>query len=393
MVDLFREEKMNYCFDYISPELKTVIEPAINVSHHFEKKMGYRVIKNGYVAPYYYYDRSIGCVIDEKGKAIKDSECVEWKENEAFYQLEEAVHEHKKVVFLGFLLNCFGHSYTDDLRKLWFLETEECRLLLERGAVLVYTTSWNEPISESVLEVFRLAGCDLSQARHINKLIQFDEVYIPDNSFVSSDYGRLYCDEYKKTIERIKHNVPIGISWGEKIYFSRTKYSNDKLIDGMKKEIGEKSIEQVFRKLGYTIISPEDYSVVEQIQMVSQCKSFAATEGSVSHMSLFCQPKTKIVIINKANYLNFHQVMINEFADLDVMYIEAHHSVKTNQDYPWSGPFYLCVNKYLERYVGHMIPHVPYWILPSYWEYTCNIPYKCYNRVRKLFRRYLIRNC
>lgn len=379
---------MNYNFDYVSQQLRAILEPAVQHTHRFEKKLGCKVYKNAYVAPFVQWDESIGCVIDEKGEAVKDSECLEWKENECYYQLGKTVCEHKKVIFLGFILVGFGHSYTDDLRKLWFLETEECKSLIEKGVELVYTTSYNEPLPEGVLQVFRLAGYDLSKARHINQLIQFDEVCIPDNSFVSSDYGRLYCNEYKKAIERIKYNVPIGTTWGEKIYFSRTKFSGGKLIDGMKKEVGEKSIEQVFKKLGYRIVFPEDYSVVEQIQMVSQCKSFAATEGSVSHLSLFCAPKTKILIINKANYLNFHQVMINEYADLDVTYIEAHHSTKANQDYPWWGPFYLCVNKYVERYVGYMIPHLPYWLLPSYWEYTRNVPYRCYNRARKLYIRH-----
>lgn len=374
---------MNYNFKYISQQLRAIKEPATHHIHKFEKKLGYRVYENAYVAPYYHWDESIGCVIDEDGKAVKDSECLEWKENECYYQLGKAVREHKKVVFLGFILTGFGHSYTDDLRKFWFLETDECKTLLSEGAELVYTTSWNSPLPNQVVEILGLAGYDISQTRHIKDLTQFDEVYIPDNSIIALDYGRMYCDIYAEAIERIKNNIPQGKAWGEKIYFSRVKFS-----EGKKKEYGEKSVERVFKKMGYTIIIPEDYSVVEQIQMLKQCKSFAATEGSVAHLSLFCKPKTNVVIINKARYLNFHQVMINEFADLDVTYIEAHHSIKANQDYPWWGPFYLCVNNYLERYVGHIIPHVPYWILPSYWEYTSNIPYKCYNRVRKLYRRY-----
>ena len=120
--------------------------------------------------------------------------------------------------------------------------------------------------------------------------------------------------------------------------------------------------------------------------MLNQCKSFAATEGSVAHLSLFCPPKTNVVIINKAVYLNFHQVMINEYADLNVTYIEAHHSIKAHHEHPWWGPFYLCITRNLENYVGHPIPHLPHWLLPSYWEYSRNILYRCYNRVRKLFR-------
>ena len=370
---------MVYNFDYISPKLKRILEPATLQPHYFQKKLGYRVYKNAYVAPYLHWVKSVGCVIDERGSVVKDSECIEWKENDRYYQLEKSVVEHKKVVFIGFLLSIFGHSYTDNLRKLWFLETNECRTLLSEGASLVYITNGNRPLPEPVIEMLGLAGFDITQACHIKKLTQFDEVYIPDNSIIASDYGRLYCDEYIEAIARIKNSVPIGKVWGDKIYFSREKYTKSK-----KKEYGEKDIVRVFRKLGYAIVNPEEFSVVEQIQMLMQCKSFAATEGSVAHLSLFCPPKTKVVIINKAAYLNFHQVMINEFADLDVTYIEAHHSIKAHPECPWWGPFYLCINRNLERYVGHPIPHLPYWALPSYWEFSRNILYKCYNRMRKL---------
>ena len=368
-------------FDYISPKLRSILEPATLQPHYFQKELGYRVYKNAYVAPYFHWVKSIGCVIDERGNVVKDSECLEWKENERYYQLEKSVVEHKKAVFLGFLLTIFGHSYTDNLRKLWFLETNTYKTLLSEGASLVYTTNGNCPLPEPVVEILKLSGFDITQAYHIKELTQFDEIYIPDNCFIASDYGRLYCDEYIEAINRIKNSIPNGMAWGEKIYFSRVKYSKDR-----KKEYGEKAIESVFRKLGYTIVYPEEFSVIEQIQMLKQCKLFAATEGSVAHLSLFCPPKTKVVIINKAVYLNFHQVMINEYADLDVTYIEAHHSIKAHREYPWWGPFYLFINRNLERYVGHPIPHLPYWALPSYWEYSQNILFKCYNWIRKLCR-------
>lgn len=371
---------MNYDFDFISQRLRAIIEPATHYTHRFEKKLGYRVFRDAYVAPYFDWDLSIGCVIDENGKAVKDSECLEWKESERYYQLGKSVCKHKKVVFLGFILTGFGHSYTDDLRKLWFLETNECKTLLSEGAGLVYTTSWNRPLPKQVIEMLGLAGYDIARADHIKVLTRFDEVYIPDNSIIASDYGRLYCNEYIEAIDRIKKSIPNGNVWGKKIYFSRSKFSKGSNI-----EYGEKAIERVFNKMGYSIFIPEDYSIVEQIQMLKQCKSFAATEGSVAHLSLFCNPGTNVTIVNKANYLNFHQVMINEYADLDVTYVEAHHSVKADSNHPWWGPFYLCINRNLERYTGQLIPHLPYWLLPSYWKYTRNILYRCYNRVRKAF--------
>lgn len=369
---------MTYNFDCISPKLRSIIEPATLKSHRFEKKLGHKIYENAFVAPFHLWEESIGCVIDGSGKAVKDPVCWEWKENEAYYQLDCAARECKNVVYLGCIVTVFGHSFTDDLQKLWFLGTNECKELEANGWGLVYTTSQNLPLPAFVVDIFKLAGYDVSKARRITELVRFDRVCIPDNSITACEYGRRYCAEYEMAINQIKANVPLGVLRHEKLYFSRSKFTK-----GSKKEFGEEAIERVFRKKGYTVVEPEDYSILEQIQMVQNCDCFAATEGSVAHLSLFCKPGTQVTIVNKANYLNFHQLMINEYADLNVTYVEAHHSVKAHLTRPWRGPFYLCINKYLERYVGHPILHLPYWLLPSYWEYTRNMLYRGINKVRK----------
>lgn len=378
---------MTYDFQYVSQELRGLIEPATKVSHRFDSPLGLRVFSDAWVAPYFEWNKSIGCVIDKEGRAIKDSECLEWKECSDYYDLNDYEQEHKKVIFLGFLLTGFGHSYTDDLRKLWFLKTDQCSSLINDGYELVYTTSWNKKIPSSVLDVFQLAGICIREAYHITRLSRFDEIIVPDNCFRATDYGRVYSREYECMIDTIKRTIPYLDKPFQKVYFTRTSFTRDSV-----KEYGEAGIESVFRNLGYRIVVPEDYSVIEQIQMARGCDFFAATDGSVAHMSLFCRPGANVVIINKANYLNFHQVMINEFADLNVTYIEAHHSSMANKDYPWWGPFYLCINHYLESFVGNTISHHPYWAMFSYWKYSRNLFYRCFNRTRKVLGR-IRRSC
>lgn len=368
-------------YDFISQELKDLIEPAASVSHFFDSPLSFRVFKNAFIAPYYEWNHSIGCVLDKDGVAVKDSECIEWKENAEFYELDTAKTEHKRVIYLGFLLTGFGHSYTDDLRKFWFLETEEYKSLAAQGYELVYTTSWNRPLPQGNWEVFRLADIDISDSRHITELTQFDEVIIPDNSLRAMDYGRIYCNAYVELLDRIKSKIPDPENSPSKVYFTRTRFTANSL-----KDYGEKEIERVFKDLGYTVIAPEEYPVLQQLQILRGCDSFAATDGSVAHLSLFAKPKTSVTIIVKANYLNFHQVMINELADLDVTYVEAHHSSKANRSYPWWGPFYMCINRYLEHYVGHPLLHLPYWMRFSYWEYFSGYQlHRFYHWIREVF--------
>ena len=149
----------------------------------------------------------------------------------------------------------------------------------------------------------------------------------------------------------------------DKVYLTRTRVGvNDR-------EYGEKSIECIFRKKGFMIISPEKYSLEEQFNILTHCKELATTEGSISHSAIFCNPGTKLYLIRKSNYVNGYQTIINEIADLDVTYIDAHCSLSEVQYGAMYGPFYMCITPELERFVGHRVVHLPLWMRPSWWWY------------------------
>ena len=302
--------------------------------------------------------------LGEDGAVIHDSECYEWGESSSCYDILKAEVEHKTVIYLGFLVTVFGHAFNDNIRKVWFVRTKECQNLLRQGVELVYTTSWNSPLPSVEVEAFELAGVDINNARRIDILTRFDTVIIPDNCVVASDFGRLFNQEYIKLIDLIKSKCLSSIESGriEKLYFTRTKLKKNK-------DFGERRIEHLFRRKGYTIISPEKYPLITQIRLVSQCSFFASTEGSIAHLTLFCRSGTNVILINKANYLNYHQMMINDFADLNVTYIEAHHSVRVNRRYPWWGPFFLYPSVYCKQFFNRPKISLPYWLLPDYWFY------------------------
>lgn len=354
---------MKYNFDYVSEELRSLVEPATRHSHRFQGELSFKEYRDSYIAPFVSWEESVGCALDSDGNDIDNclSECLT---NGRCYDIRKAETEHKTVIFLGYLISVYGHAFIDNLRSLWFLDTDDCRRLVEEGAELVYIAEHNEPLTGIYAKVLEMAGFDIREARLVSHLTKFDRVIIPDSSIISSEYGRLYCDAYCTILDRIKSHISAteGNPVYEKLYFTRSKFP-------MNRESGEEKIEEYFRRAGYTIISPEQYPVEAQLQMVSSCSCFAATEGSIAHNSLFCRPGTKVIIINKANYLNIHQVMINELADLDVTYIQAHLSSMTNKECRWLGPFYLYPTRYLKKYFGFSVPGLPYWMRTDYLRY------------------------
>ncbi len=374
---------MQYNLDYISPQMRSLLQPGIDHNHFSNRRLSVKCFDDAYIMPYVHWTESIGGVADKEGVAVVDSRNIEWKESFDPFCDEAPIIKHKKVIYLGVILLGFGHVFTDDLRKLWFLKTNEYKTLINEGFEVIYTTDHNAPLPKYAVEILAHIGFDVTQFSHITQLTQFDEIVLPDNSFYSEEFGRCYTMEYVNSMNEIKGKVcvePLDKDYPRKVYLSRNKYSmaKESLV-----EIGEQELERQFVKKKYTSIIPEDLSFGEQVQLARHCEEIVATEGSVAHISAFCRPGTHLTILCKARYLNFHQVAINQFADLNITYVETNASFKAKKEAPWHGPFYLCITHYLERYFGCVICHVPYWLRISFWKYMRIIP-RFINKVFKL---------
>ena len=353
---------MKYDFNYVSPKLKALLEPASMKPHYFQGDLSFKEYTDSFIIPFISWDQLVGSGQDNHYN-ILDSSVTDSPVKESL-DVQDAVTEHKTVIYLGFLPGVFGHGFTDNYRTLWFLDTKACKDYLESGAEFIYTSNFNKPLSDTYARLLQMAGFDIRKARLIDRLTKFDKIILPDSTFIDSDYGRLYCDGFCTILDRVRDHIskiPTDPAY-DKIYFTRTKFQ-------YRKESGEEKIEDYFRQAGFTIISPEQYPLDTQLQMIRSCSCFASTEGSVAHISLFCKPGTKVIIVNKANYMNEYQIAINEIADLDVTYIQAHHSSVADHDHPWWGPFFLYPTKYLRRFFGYTSAGLPYWLSKDYWSY------------------------
>lgn len=360
---------MQYKLDYISPEMKDLLNPGIINSHFSEKELGVYCYEDAFILPFYDWEHSIGGLADKNKKVIIDMPKSEFKEGDTPYLGDEHLINSDIVIYIGVMIAVFGHTFNDNVRKLWFLQTDECKKLINNGAKVVYVTENNRPLPPYSLDILSYAGCNPSSYVHISELTQFKKIYVPDNSFFEGNFGRCYTKEFISTISLIKSNVSmVGFNFKVpgKIYLSRKNYI--KQIN-WHKEYGEESIEKEMNKNGFVSIRPEEHSFAEQVYMLQHCKELATTEGSIAHMSLFCAPQCKVTLFCKARYMNIHQVAINQCADLDVTYVEVHHSWRANKQAPWLGPFYLCVTKYFERYLGYRVPHRPFFLRVSFWQY------------------------
>lgn len=320
--------------------------------------------KEGEKLTVYSYD---GGVVDSDGNFVEASMLHEQPCSVGGAYAATFKRERGKAIYIGFLLSEWGNCLTDGLKKLWFLRTDEGRKLIGQGAKVVFVTMHNAALPAHQAELWRLAGFESSTWMHITEPTSFGEVVVPDNSFVARpDEERLFDERFVEVINCIKRKAVEEMSGSmdivQNIYFTRTKLRRSK-------DTNEKSIERLFRHLGYTIIAPEKLSIKRQIFLWANATNVAATEGSIAHSSMFMRKGSNLAVLKKADYVNGYQEAANKIAGVNTTYIKAHHSTCVSKAMPWAGPFYLCVTAELQEWAGVEMRNSPYLLRPSYWLY------------------------
>ena len=271
---------------------------------------------------------------------VKDSTLFEW-DSPLAYPLKRKCLEKRQccAVYIGVMVPIFGHCITDNLKKLWFLQTEEGKRLIREDYDIVYITYWGQHLKPWGYDVLQSAGVDVSRLKEITKPTLYKRIYIPDNAIISKEIKKnvgekYYTKEFKWVVDsilRYSSECVLSVSYN-KIYLSRTAYRS-------KRDFGEKRIERLFKKAGYEIIFPERHSFVEQVSIISHAEEIVTTEGSISHLAMFAKYGTKMLLLKKIDWMNPYQEFINEMAGLNVRYVNSNHSIKV--ECGWEGPFYM----------------------------------------------------
>lgn len=378
---------MSYDFSYIYPEMEAETRRQAAVARLADKSLGCQCFDRAFVLPskdLWKEGKCYGGVVTAEGAFVEASAWHEGRRCDKYdFDPAKAREEESVAIYMGFYFSCWGHAITDSLKKLWFLESETCRQLLQQGAKLIYLTTDNQPQPGYVRRLFSLAGADLDRFELVTALTRFSKVYVPDNAFIADQGQRYFTRPYVETIERIKWNVSALLTGAEtlpsKIYFTRTHLKT-------MRDWGERSVENAFRKRGYTVIAPEEHPVEAQIALMMHCTHFATTEGSISHNVVFCKPGTEVAIVRKCNDVNKYQMAVNEVAGVRVTYVDAHCSVMTPKQSPWVGPFYLYVNRQLAGFLQLGGRRLPLRWSPSWWYYR-HYETPLFKRMRRLAGR------
>ncbi len=259
---------------------------------------------------------------------------------------------NERVIYIGYLLNFWGHDITDCIKRMWFVNTDIYKKMISEGYKVCYITRNGEGASlwSQVHELFEILGLRIDEMVEIKSPTCFSEIVCPDESFYNDGVGgggiRHYTKEYRETIDIIRNYAKQNIKETgiKKIYFLNKKY--DRLSNH------EDKIARYFQSKGYKVLRPELYSFKEQLNYLIQCEAFASSVSSASQNIMFLKENAEVILIPRGPMIEEYQVANDEMMEeLNINYIDS--SLSFLERYP-KGWFYI-LSEELLGYFGDNI--------------------------------------
>ena len=327
---------------------KSIFQREIHEKHYVKRILSCKNIKNATILPCVELPtgESGGGIVDLNGTLISESTVHNGSHVAYKVEPDSIIKSNETVIYFGMLNGIWGHCITDCIKRAWFFSA---KLYKEKYAnYKVFYIAPKGSFHRNFLSILEKLGIDIDSFIEITKPTEFSEVIIPDSSFYLDDNGiEHFTDEYRESIEIIKKSYKKDLEErNKKIYYSHRN------VRGYNNDIGEEKIERYLEEQGFDIIHPEKFSVDEQLEMLSKCSIFVASDGSTSHNSVFLPEDAEVIIIPRSPYLTFHQLALNELYDgQKIYYIDATLSILCKGDRPTRGPFFYFVSPNLIKHI------------------------------------------
>ncbi len=214
---------------------------------------------------------------------------------------EEIEHKEEEVIFGGVLMDHFGHFFVESLSRLWYVMQHR-----DKGQKIVFITNGSfRPWMGNFLEYLGIAGERYSVLDHP---VRFSSVLVPDESVHS--WGHFFTREYCEIYACIRGKVQP--SPYKKIYLTHRAFNNQVTC------CNEKYFEDFFSARGFKVLSPEKYSLQEQLSFLKGAEEVACMVSTLSHLILFAEPQTRLIMLTRTNdEVLVAQCLINEVARAD----------------------------------------------------------------------------
>lgn len=320
-----------------------------DVEHFVDKELSYQVLHNVTLLPYI-EKRGLnmpGGLIKQDGSYIDGSGLHRGLGCSYRFNKKKVKNCDETIVYMGMWPNIWGHVFTDNIRRLWVLN--DTRFMEKFGKLkFVYISYMDQTPGNNALELLRIIGADSVRIERVNEITRYKTVIYPDECFYrEADGNRYFTKEYVDMIDILRNYginnfVDTGV---RKVYFSHRGYSNIRAI-------GEYRLEGFFKRLGFKVISPENYSFEQQLSILLSCTHYASTVGSVSHNLIFLRDNTNVYLIPRADFISEYQFALDQVHPLNIKYVDSTLSMYVHPDHPHRGPFFYIISDNILKCFG-----------------------------------------
>lgn len=292
----------------------------------------------------------LGGAVDSDGNLVEA--CV-GRSFGGYYEADmaHALRIHETVYYVPVVPRHWGHFLVDVLSRLWFVVDQD-----EGYRIAFCGEGWPEDrITGNYLQALTYLGVEEERLLFVDQVMRFDRIIIPSATFGASDEKTYQSFRYQKVINRITQSAMASsevtmLNPIKRIYFTRTGFYRAKV-----NEIGEKEIERMFQKNGYTIISPEKKSLSEQIFYFQTAEEVVSLSGTIPHNIVFAGENTQLIILNRTCVPNYTQLKLNQMFHIPVTYVDCYS--KWTEQHPRTyggkdgGPIWVEVTEELMRFM------------------------------------------
>lgn len=256
-----------------------------------------------------------GGVVDRDGKFVAGTIRIS-RDNPGYlavvrgYEVSaEGLEESREdVIYGGMASYHFGHFLVESMARLWYvLQGSD-----EKKKIVFITNGRPGAWMRTFLE---LLGISWDRVVILDRRpVKFASVTVPEEAVHS--WGHFFTDEYRQIYARIRKRVEPEAH--KRLYLTHRNFK------GQIKCCNEEYFEDYFAAKGFLVVSPEKYSLQEQIALLKGAEEVACMVSTLSHLILFAEPHTKLIMLTRTSHeVLVAQCLINEAAQADWYIIDA----------------------------------------------------------------------
>ena len=310
-----------------------------------DKKLGFRTIENGTILSHKRLPEKdwwgFGGIVNSNGEFIKSSALRDGYCKTYTPPLESIQYSSETVIYIGMFTYAWGHVITDNIRRLWFLRSDDFkRELKDCPIVYVPFESFFQRNNKNFYRLLEILEVDLDRLKPITQPTHFDKIILPDVSW-NIPYFTKECREIIDCVKTfaLKNQIPTP---SKKVYFGYKRY-----------QVGEERLAGYFNSKGYQVVYPENLTFDEQLNLLINAESFAATDGSCAHNSIFLRNGTETILIPRSAFrFTTAQKGVNQIYQANAIYLDSTLSIFAVDPIVGQGPNFFLVSEQLKRFFG-----------------------------------------